>query len=89
MPTRPFDNSNFATRPVTPLSPSFQMSSYAVPLTRPRLLEERERNPEAASADEAVVNLRLLGRGVVWGLAIEGAAALCACVAWHLWSVLR
>lgn len=89
MPTRPFDNSNFVTLPMRPLSPTYQMSSYAVPLTRPGVLDGGmlERNAEWPS--EVMVDVRALGKGVAWALGIEGVGALCIFLVWHFWSFLR
>lgn len=88
MPTRPFDNPNFATPAARPFSPSFQMSSYAAPLTRPGVLEAGRIRHNAELHDDAVVDISRLGKGVCWALAIEGAATLCIFLAWHLYSLL-
>lgn len=65
------------------------MGSYAAPLMEPRGLDAAAMSPEAEWPPEAIVDLRALGRGVCWALAIEGAAALCFYGAWHLWHVWR
>lgn len=89
MPTRPFDNSQFPTGPIRPFGRSLEMSSYTIPLARPGALHSRILDREAEWPDETVVDIRLLGRGVCWALAIEGAAAFCIFLAWHLWMFLR
>ncbi len=88
MPTRPFDNPNFGAPAGRLLSPSFQMSTYAAPLIRPGMLQASRIGHEAECPDEAVVDVRRLGKGVCWALAIEGAATLCIFLAWHLRSLL-
>ncbi len=65
------------------------MSSYALPMLRPRVLESRGIHSEAEWPAEAVVDIRVLGRGVAWALAIEGSVAIFACILWHLCSLLR
>jgi hypothetical protein len=88
VPTQPFDNSNLAAISTPRLSSSLQMSSYAAPL-RLDVFERRSMCPQGEWSAEAVVDLRKLGRGVGWALAIEGTAAFFVCVAWHLLSLLR
>jgi hypothetical protein len=61
------------------------MSSYAGSLAQPQGLETSSVSPESERPDEAVVDLRLLGRGVRWALAIEGVAAMSIYVVWYLW----
>jgi hypothetical protein len=87
VPTRSFDNSNPGTFPAPPLSRSLQMGSYAAPMLRRRVIQERGVYREMPA--EAVADIRVLGKGVGWALAIEGAAALCVCLVWHLCSLLR
>lgn len=89
MPTRPFDHSNFATLPVRPLSPTYQMSSYAVPLARPGILAGSGPGRDGEWPPEAMVNVRALGKGVAWALGIEGVGALCIFLVCHFWSFLR
>lgn len=89
MPTRPFDNSNFATLPISPLSPTYKMSGYAVPLTRPGMLDGGRFDGDAEWPPEAVLNVRALGKGVAWAFGIEGVGALCIFLVWHFWPFLR
>ena len=89
MPSRPFDNPNIGTTAVSPLAPSYQMSSSALPMLRPRVFSGRGMSPEAEWPAEAVVDIRVLGRGVAWALAIEGTAAFTMYIAWHLFTLLR
>ncbi len=88
MPTRPFDNSNFVAMPMRPLSSTYQMSSYAVPVARPGVLDGGMLNRNA-EWPEAVVDVRALGKGVAWALGIEGVGALCIFLVCHFWSFLR
>ena len=89
MPTRSFDNSKMATYSSAPLARSIEMSSFAVPLTRSRAIDEGQVSAEIGWSPEAVVDLGALGKGVGWALAIEGSAALCIYFACQLWILLR
>jgi len=60
------------------------MSSYAATLPQAPAFSTESTNAEAEWPFEGIVNRRDLGRGVAWALAIEGAAALVICLAWHL-----
>ena len=70
-------------------SPRLQMSSYAGPLIRTQVMRPGAVSAEAEWPAEAFVDLGDLGRGVSWALAIEGAATLIVCAAWHLWELWR
>ncbi|MGO8757024.1 MAG: hypothetical protein ACLQG3_02765 [Terracidiphilus sp.] len=63
------------------------MSSYAPTWAPPQEMEAGSVSPESEPEwpPDAVVDLRLLGRGVRWALAIEGVAALSVYVVWYLW----
>lgn len=89
VPSRPFDNPNAGRIAISPLPSSYQMSSTALPMLRPRVFSSREMSPEAEWPTEAVVEFRVLGRGVAWALAIEGTAAIAGYVLWHLFTLLR
>ena len=89
MPTRSFDNSKMATYSSAPLARTIEMSSYAVPLTRGRAIDERAVSAEIGWPPEAVVDLGALGKGVCWALAIEGSAAMCIYFACQLWILFR
>lgn len=89
MSSRPFDNPNVGRTALSPLAPSYQMSSSALPMLRPRVFSSRGMSPEAEWPAEAVVDIKVLGRGVAWALAIESTAAFAMYVAWHLFTLLR
>lgn len=89
MPTRSFDKSSLVTISSAPPSPTLKMSSYAAPVLRPRASENDTLSPESEWPPEAVVDVRLLGKGVGWALAIEGVAAFTLYAIWHLWHIWR
>jgi hypothetical protein len=75
--TTNFENWNLATS-------SASLFVASLPSTQPGMTEAISTAPNPEWAEEAVENLRHVGRGVVWALTIEGAAALCAYVLWQL-----
>ncbi len=89
MPTRSFDKSSLVTIANAPHSASLEMSSYAAPLMRPRVLRNETLDPEQEWPAEAAVNVRLLVKGVGWALGIEGVAAISLYAVWHLWHTWR
>jgi hypothetical protein len=75
--TTKFENWNLATA-------SASMLAASLPSTHPGLTEAVSIAPKPEWAEEAVEDLRHVGRGVGWALAIEGAAAPCGCAVWLL-----
>ena len=57
-------------------------------MSEARALSNRGLDADAEWPPEAVVDIRVLGRGVAWALGIEAAAALFVGVIWHLCSLL-
>lgn len=88
MTTAKFENWNPATISAPLLSRSLPMHSFAVPAMQRLLSDGRGGThviePKAEWATEAFEEFRHTGKGVLFALAIEGAAALCAYVIWHL-----
>ena len=85
MPSGRFDNASLTTMlPSLPFQP-LQMRSFAAPMTQADVLEAGTMSPEAEWPTQAVADARSLARGVRWALTIEGAAALCLYLIWHLW----
>ena len=84
MPSRPFGNFEVGSLSAPPFSSALQMSSCAVPMLQARALSDRAADVNAEWPAEAVVDIRLLGRGVAWALTIEATAAAFVCVIWHL-----
>jgi hypothetical protein len=71
-----------------PLAPRTQMASYADPLAGTQIARGGASRAGIEWPAEAIVNLRLLAKGISWALAIEGATALSVCAVWylcHLW----
>jgi len=86
MLSRPFDNPHAGRFSASPVAQSYQMSSAAaLPMLRPRV---RDLHAESEWPPEAVVDIRVLGKGVAWALAIEGTAAMFISVIWHLCRIL-
>jgi len=85
VPTQRIDDINPAAALPSLLAPQLHMSSYAAPLIQTHRMKADAMSAEAEWPAEAVVNLRDLGRGVSWGRAIEGAAALTIYAVWYLW----
>lgn len=83
MSTSQLHNWNLATVSPSLVAPSLKMSSYAAPLTQPRVPDATAIGPRAEWAAEAIENLRHVAKGVGYALAIEGVAALCLYAAWH------
>lgn len=70
------------------LAPRTQIASYADPSAGTRIARSGGSRAGFEWPAEAVVNLRLLAKGVGWALAIEGTTALSVCGLWylcHLW----
>lgn len=66
------------------VAPRIQVGSYADP---PEKIQIERTGASRAGFEwpaEAVVNLRLLAKGVGWALAIEGTTALSVCAVWYL-----
>ena len=89
MLTRPFDSSNYSTNAASRLSPSLQMSSLAVPISRPDGFGAGSASRVVEWPAEVIVDRNALGRGVCWALGIEGTAALFIFMLWHLWTLVR
>ncbi len=88
MATAKLENWNPATLSASLLSHSLPMSSFATPAMQHLLSDgatmANALEPKAEWAAEAIDEFRHVGKGVCFALAIEGAAALCACVIWHI-----
>jgi hypothetical protein len=70
------------------LAPRIQIASYADPLAGTQVTGSGASRAGFEWPAEAIVNLRLLAKGVGWALAIEGTTALSICGLWylcHLW----
>ena len=89
MQSQRFNDAHLAVASPSLLSPRLQMSSDATPLLRSQVMKAGAVVAEAEWPAEAIVNLRDLGRGVSWALAIEGAAALSLLAVWYLWHLWR
>jgi hypothetical protein len=61
------------------------MSSYATTVAGAQVLRSGAVRADTEWPAAAIVNLHLLGKGVGWALAIEGAAALSIYGIWYLW----
>lgn len=88
MATAKFENWNPASISAPLLSRSLPMHSFAVPAMQHLLTAGAPGadaiEPKTEWATEAFEEFRHTGKGVLFALAIEGAAALCAYVIWHL-----
>lgn len=84
MAAQRFDDAHFLAAPPSLLAPQMQLASYASTSASAQAIGTSVLHAGAAPA-EAIVNLRLLGKGVVWALAIESATALCIYALWHLY----
>ena len=62
-----------------------QLTSYAATFARAHAIANSVLRTEVEWPSEAVVNLRLLRKGVGWALGIEGATAMCLYAIWFLW----
>lgn len=80
------ENWNPANISAPSLSRSLPMNGYAAPALQHLLSDGSSRaratEPKAEWAAQAFEEFRHTGKGVVYALVIEGAAALCACAAW-------
>jgi len=85
MPAQRFEDARLTAASPSPLAPRLRMNRYAASPMRIQDLRSGTVWPENEWPPEAIVDLRLLARGVRWALAIEAAAALCAYAAWSLW----
>jgi hypothetical protein len=60
------------------------MASYAATMAGTQVIRTGTGRADLEWPAEAIVNLRLLGKGVGWALAIECTAALSICAVWYL-----
>ena len=67
------------------LPPRMEMPSFAAKFASTQAIARRGLRTQAEWHPEAVVNLRLLGKGVGWAFGIEGVAALCLYAIWFAW----
>ena len=65
-------------------APGIRIASYADPLAGTQVTTSGASRAGFEWPAEAIVNLRLLAKGVGWALAIEGATALSVCAVWYL-----
>ncbi len=84
MPNQRFTDIPLAAASQSVFSLHPQVSSYAVLLTRTRVMRAGTISAHTTWPSEAIVNLRSLARGVSWALTIEGAAALGIYGVWYL-----
>ncbi len=89
MPSGRFDNASLSAISPSLLSQPLQMSSLAALMTRGDVLNAGTMSPDAEWQTQEVVDIRRLAKGVRWALGIEGAAALCLYLIWHLWQLWR
>lgn len=68
----------------SPATSQQQLTSYAARFPSAQAITSRELRRQAELYPEAVVNLRLLVKGVRWAFGIEGAAALCLYAIWFV-----
>ncbi len=87
MPSGRFDNASLSAISPSLLSQPLQMSSFAAPMRRADVLNAGTMSPEAEWPTQDVVDIRRLAKGVRWALGIEGTAAICVYLIWHLWQL--
>lgn len=88
MLSRTIENLNAGKISAPSFSSALQMSSCAVPALQRRMLSDQGMGADADWPPDAVVDVRLLGRGVAWALAIEASSTALVCAIWHLCKVL-
>lgn len=86
--SRSIENLNAGKISAPSFSSAHKMSSCAVPALRPRMLSDQGMGADEDWPPDAVVDIRLLGRGVAWALAIEASSTALVCAIWHLCRVL-
>ncbi|MGB8031960.1 MAG: hypothetical protein WCF30_20090 [Terracidiphilus sp.] len=69
----------------SPVASQLQMASYASTFASAQAVASCGLRTQPEWHPEAVVNLRLLGKGVGWALGIEGVTALSLYAVWFLW----
>lgn len=69
----------------SPVVSPLQTESYASTFANTQVIPSRNLRARTEWHPEAVVNLRLLGKGVGWAFGIEGATALCLFAIWFVW----
>jgi hypothetical protein len=79
-----FDNASLSAISPSLLSQPLQMSSLAAPMARGDVFNAGTMSPEAEWPTQDVADFRSLAKGVRWALGIEGGAALCVYLIWHL-----
>ncbi len=62
-----------------------EMSSFAARFASTQTVVNQGLRAQGEWHPEAVVNLRLLGKGVGWAFGIEGVAAMCLYAIWFVW----
>jgi len=85
--TQRFDDAHLVAASPSLLVPRIQMASYASTFASAQAIASSGLRAKTEWASDAIVNLRLLGKGVGWALAIEGAAALSLYALWHMWQL--
>jgi hypothetical protein len=85
MATQPLEAGHLVGVSPSPAAAQPQMASYAARFASTHAIARRGLRTQAEWHPEAVVNLRLLVKGVGWAFGIEGAAALCLFAIWFAW----
>jgi hypothetical protein len=62
-----------------------QLGNCAGPFARTDAIASRQLGMQVEWNREAVVNHRLLGKGIRWAFGIEGVTALCLYTIWYVW----
>jgi hypothetical protein len=85
VPTPLFDNGRLLATSHSFTAPQMQMSNNASSLARAHFVRSEGLRVETGWAAKPIADLRRLGKGVSWALAIECTAALGFYFVWHLW----
>ena len=85
MATQRFDGAQLLAASISPVAPERQIAGFPAGIVSAEATGGIGDRSEPRQAIETAANLCRLGKGVGWGLAIEGFAALSLYGNWRLW----